>query len=153
MEGGSKWEGHLLAGANGPWLQGGGFRGGFGGLFFGGFGCAFALSRDFLVMGAVDIGVELEFGFDLADELGLGGEDEVDEVAGVERARDVGEMTALETLDLLDVGALFFEFAFEAVDYLVCAFFVAPGVEDQERFVFVFHRMVFGNGGMGFRPC
>jgi hypothetical protein len=48
-------------------------------------------------------------------------------------------MAPVETLDLLDVGSFFFELAFEAVDDLVGAVFVAPGVEDQERFVFVFH--------------
>ncbi len=56
-------------------------------------------------------------------------------------------MLPLEPLDLLDLGALFGEFAFEAIDYFVCALFVAPDVEDQERFVFVFHRMVWVMAG------
>jgi hypothetical protein len=58
-------------------------------------------------------------------------------------------MLPLETLHLLDVCALFFEFAFEAVDYFVRAFFVAPGVEDEQRFVFVFHWMVWVMAGFG----
>jgi hypothetical protein len=51
-------------------------------------------------------------------------------------------VAAVETLDLLDLRAFFFEFAFEAVDYLVCAVFVTLGVENEKRFVFFFHRMV-----------
>jgi hypothetical protein len=51
-------------------------------------------------------------------------------------------VAALEALDLLDVGPFFFEFAFEAVDYFVRAVFVALGVENEERFVFVFHLVV-----------
>jgi hypothetical protein len=48
----------------------------------------------------------------------------------------------VEALDLLDVRPLFFEFAFEPVDYLVCAVFVPLGVQDEKRFVFGFHRIV-----------
>ena len=62
-------------------------------------------------MRAVDIGVELELVLDLVDQRWLGGEDEIDEVAAVQRAGGIGEVLAVQPLHLLDIRAFFFEFA------------------------------------------
>jgi hypothetical protein len=75
--------------------------------------------------------------------LGIGLENEIDEIAGVERACHVAEVAALHALDGLDFGALLFKFALETLDGLLDGVFVAFLVEDEESFVSVFHGVVF----------
>ena len=98
-----------------------------------------ALCHELLVMLAVNVGIEPEFRAQFVNGLRVGLENEIDKIAGVERAGDVGKIAFFQPLHLLNAGAFFFELAFEPFDDVVGAFFAAFGIEDEESFVSVFH--------------
>ena len=86
---------------------------------------------------AIHVLIQGEAGAQLVDRGRWGAENEVHEVAAVERASGVAELPAVHLLDLFDGGAIFFEFAFQTVNHVFRAFFTAFDIEDQQSFVSV----------------
>ena len=123
-----------------------GASGGGGGFFPAG---AFFFGGETLEVLAIDFFVQSELALQLGEGRGLGAEDEIDVVAAIERAGDVGELAAIHFLDLLDDGAFVFEIAFEAFDDFFDAFVAAFDIEDQKSFVTVFHKW----SGVEFQDC
>src|SRR5439155_20741187 len=75
----------------------------------------------------------------LDDQLRIRLKNKVHVKSGVERAGHVGELAFVHFLHLLDFGAFFFEFRFQAVDNVVHAVLLSLRVEHKQRFVTIFH--------------
>ena len=88
---------------------------------------------------AVNFRIELEFRTQLGDQLRVGMENEIHVRAGIEFARDVGKLALVHLLHLLDLGAFFLKFGFEAIDDVFDGVFFALRVEHEQRFVTILH--------------
>ena len=95
---------------------------------------------------AENIVVQREFRLEASESGGIGVEDKVHVVTGVEFAGDIAEVALIHFLDGFNRGALGGELLFEAFDGFLRAVFLAPEIEDDESFVTVFHddEVVFG---------
>src|SRR5262245_50009996 len=78
----------------------------------------------------VNVAVEPELRLETIDRLGLGLENEIRVVTAAQIAGGIAEIAAIHLLDLLDLGALFFKFAFETFDDVLGSVFAALDVED-----------------------
>lgn len=104
-----------------------------------GFGLAFFLDVDALVILLINVFVQDELTADGIEGCAVGFDLEVHEVTAGHVTWAEGELAFAEVVDLLEFGARLFEVTADACDELFDGFFFALHVEDNHGFVFAFH--------------
>jgi hypothetical protein len=92
----------------------------------------------------VDVGVELEAGLELGDDISGTLEGVVDVMAGLEVAGFVGEFAASELGDLVDLGSFGFEVLGNGFDKIVNAAFKGLRIKYDQALVFAAHWIEVG---------
>jgi len=104
-----------------------------------GFGLAFFLDVDALVILLINVFVQDELTTDGIKGGAIGFDLEVHEVTAGHVTWAEGELAFAEVVDLFELGARLFEVTADACDELFDGFFFALHVEDNHGFVFAFH--------------